>query len=561
MKNLKLFIPETITDEFIVNFYFPSKDSTQLLSQRFQDTFLNKYLQIKEYLLNRFEIFNSYKETILRIRYNIEILPTCPICGKLTKHLRLNQYAVFCSDECKMSLEGKKYADNKGKQTRLKKYGDENYCNKEKVKETLRKTHKIRGKEIKEKTRQTCLEKYNNPTYNNPDKIRNTCLEKYNKPSYSGTEECQEKIKQTCLERYNVENAAQSKEVQEKIKQTCLERYGTECVLQNENIKEKIRQTCLERYGVYSYSKTEEYKLKVKETCIKRYGVPNSSQSEVIKEKIRQTCLERYGVDWSLKADIVKEKIKQTNLIRYGYEYPGQSKEVQEKITHTCLERYGKSRYNNPEKRKETCLERYNKPSYSGTEECKEKVKQTCLERFGYEFAFYSPEIKEKIKSSFLKRYGVDHPSKSRIIVNKMLDTKRRNKTFNTSELEEKIYQWLIEIFSIENVIRQYKEERYPFCCDFYIKNLDVFIEVQGHWGHGLHPFDKNNLEDLALLEKWKDKSLESKYYEKVINAWTVRDPLKRETAKKSNLKYLELFDNKITKDELNALILSLKNT
>lgn len=280
-----------------------------------------------------------------------------------------------------MSLEGKKYADNKGKQTRLKKYGDENYCNKEKVKETLRKTHKIRGKEIKEKTRQTCLEKYNNPTYNNPDKIRNTCLEKYNKPSYSGTEEC------------------------------------------------------------------------------------------------------------------------------------------------------------------------------------KEKVKQTCLERFGYEFAFYSPEIKEKIKSSFLKRYGVDHPSKSRIIVNKMLDTKRRNKTFNTSELEEKIYQWLIEIFSIENVIRQYKEERYPFCCDFYIKNLDVFIEVQGHWGHGLHPFDKNNLEDLALLEKWKDKSLESKYYEKVINAWTVRDPLKRETAKKSNLKYLELFDNKITKDELNALILSLKNT
>ena len=37
-----------------------------------------------------------------------------------------------------------------------------------------------------------------------------------------------------------------------------------------------------------------------------------------------------------------------------------------------------------------------------------------------------------------------------------------------------------------------------------------------------------------------------SKYYDKVINDWTVRDVLKRNTAKENNLNYLEIFSKDI---------------
>lgn len=86
-------------------------------------------------------------------------------------------------------------------------------------------------------------------------------------------------------------------------------------------------------------------------------------------------------------------------------------------------------------------------------------------------------------------------------------------KQYNISKIEEQVYQWLIEKFSTENVIRQYKEKRYPFCCDFYIKTFDLFIEINGNWTHGPHPFNDNNKEDLTLLEEWKSKSISSKYY------------------------------------------------
>ena len=102
----------------------------------------------------------------------------------------------------------------------------------------------------------------------------------------------------------------------------------------------------------------------------------------------------------------------------------------------------------------------------------------------------------------------------------------------------------LIEEFSAENVIRQYKEERYPWHCDFYIKSLDLFIEINGNWTHGPHPFDKNNPEDIELLELWKSK--DSKFYNCAIKTWTDRDIQKRTKAKENNLNYIEIFSTRI---------------
>ena len=84
------------------------------------------------------------------------------------------------------------------------------------------------------------------------------------------------------------------------------------------------------------------------------------------------------------------------------------------------------------------------------------------------------------------------------------------------------------------------KDKRYPFLCDFYLPKYDLFIEIQGIWTHGGHPFNQYNEDDLRKLNLWKSKN--TKYYKNAVNVWTQRDPLKRKTAKDNNLNYLEIF-------------------
>ena len=94
------------------------------------------------------------------------------------------------------------------------------------------------------------------------------------------------------------------------------------------------------------------------------------------------------------------------------------------------------------------------------------------------------------------------------------------------------------------NFIHHYRDnEKYPFNCDFYIPEIDTWIEYQGLWTHGEHPFNKNS--DKEKLELLKEKSKTSDYYKGAIETWTIRDPLKRKIAKKNRLNYLEFFNMK----------------
>ena len=52
------------------------------------------------------------------------------------------------------------------------------------------------------------------------------------------------------------------------------------------------------------------------------------------------------------------------------------------------------------------------------------------------------------------------------------------------------------------NIKTQFSDNRYPFLCDFYIEKLDLFIEYNGHWTHGSHPFDINNKNDILKLKE-----------------------------------------------------------
>ena len=77
--------------------------------------------------------------------------------------------------------------------------------------------------------------------------------------------------------------------------------------------------------------------------------------------------------------------------------------------------------------------------------------------------------------------------------------------------------------------------------CDFYIQELNLYIEYQGNWTHGLKPFTNIKADNDKLIY-WKKKAKTSKYYQIAIKVWTQLDPLKRETANKNKLNWLEFF-------------------
>lgn len=126
--------------------------------------------------------------------------------------------------------------------------------------------------------------------------------------------------------------------------------------------------------------------------------------------------------------------------------------------------------------------------------------------------------------------------------VNSYIETRRRNKTFNTSKPEEEFYQFLVNTYGESDVYRQYGDTRYPYRCDFYIKSKDLFIELNLHWSHGFRMYDPKDQECQARLEEWITKSSWSKFYKQAVRTWTVVDIAKIEIARKNSLNYIVLY-------------------
>ena len=123
----------------------------------------------------------------------------------------------------------------------------------------------------------------------------------------------------------------------------------------------------------------------------------------------------------------------------------------------------------------------------------------------------------------------------------KINETKRKNNTFNTSSTEIKVYDYLVNKFGKNDVLKEFTSEKYPFSCDFYIKSLDLYIEMNVYFSHGGHFYDE--CKDAEKLNVWKEKALHSDLYKKAIHTWTVSDVLKRKTALLCNLNYLTFWD------------------
>ena len=156
---------------------------------------------------------HSTKEMIYMFFNGIDERPKCRLCGNDVKfHGHKKGFGLYCCPKCAQKDSSVRV---KHVNTMKQKYGDD-YI-----------------KKIIEKGNDTKLKRYGDRNYNNPAKA-----------------------KETCLERYGVDNVMKFSEFQDKSKETCLQRYGTIYYCQSDDYKEqlsmiqdKTKETCLERYG------------------------------------------------------------------------------------------------------------------------------------------------------------------------------------------------------------------------------------------------------------------------------------------------------------------------
>lgn len=116
--------------------------------------------------------------------------------------------------------------------------------------------------------------------------------------------------------------------------------------------------------------------------------------------------------------------------------------------------------------------------------------------------------------------------------------TKLTRNGFRKSMREDLLFSILKDFYP--QVIRERFDERFPFRIDFYVPEKDLFIEYQGFWTHGKHPFDISSEKDLTILKKWRN--LDQRIYKNGIDVWSVKDPVKRKIAEENNIKLVEIF-------------------
>ena len=291
---------------------------------------------------------------------------------------------------------------------------------------------------------------------------------------------------------------------------------------------------------------TKEIKIK---SNLEKYGVEHTSQLKEVTDKrtksradhvneiqqhVRESLYKKYGAYDVMHIPHILQKIKNTNLKKFGVEFPLQqlkkeNSEIYQKISQTCINKFG---VDSPLKNKEV----------------REKIKQTNIQKYGVDNPLKNKEIREKIKQTNIQKYGVDNPLKNKEIWKKSQDNRQIS---SKSKLENNFLNYLKLKYESDDIITQYKSKEYPYYCDFYIKSINLYIEIQGHWTHNDHPFDINNLNDQQIMNIWRTKSLSDKYYKNALNTWTIKDVEKRNTAIQNNLNYLEIFG----KTDLNKYI------
>jgi len=156
------------------------------------------------------------------------------------------------------------------------------------------------------------------------------------------------------------------------------------------------------------------------------------------------------------------------------------------------------------------------------------KARKTIFERYGVNSAVeiphviraresyqITPDVIAKRKATTFKRFGVESVlSLERVhalantpnACHKRHATMRDNGSYFTSKPENNFYEFLCEKFGKDNVIRQFEINSWPI--DFYVKSIDMYVQFDGEYWHGLN----RSLEEILRFKTPRDKTIHCKY-------------------------------------------------
>ena len=174
------------------------------------------------------------------------------------------------------------------------------------------------------------------------------------------------------------------------------------------------------------------------------------------------------------------------------------------------------------------------------------KNKATNMRLYKVEHNWNKGELRKHQEETMLKKYKVRHNWQSGKL--------RSKEKFKISKLEQFFINKLNEL-NISYEYRYFDESgRYPYECDFYLPDIDTFIEINGTALHDDHIFDPDNENDIKQLDFLKTRT-DSSWYQSKLRIW-LKDKEKYDWAIKHNLNYVVLWNE----NDINSFISSLFN-
>lgn len=179
-------------------------------------------------------------------------------------------------------------------------------------------------------------------------------------------------------------------------------------------------------------------------------------------------------VHQSITDGLLRKQIENTNLDRFNVKNPMQNFEVKNRAMSTNIERYG-----------HVCPMKH--------VDVQEKARQTSMGNWGVENPAQSPIIKQRISETVNERYDVPwaaltdqcrslfNSEKSRM---KSHETRKKNGSFRTSKIEQRIFEICREAF--ENAKQWVRINGWVIDVQFKFQEKIVYLQVDGVFWHGL---------------------------------------------------------------------------
>lgn len=119
-------------------------------------------------------------------------------------------------------------------------------------------------------------------------------------------------------------------------------------------------------------------------------------------------------------------------------------------------------------------------------------------------------------------------------------DNHNNRSTYNFKPTQDELIVLSLLKSKFNNVKQNWKTQDYPYYCDFYIEDINTYIEL--HFGvfHYFEPF-RGTSKQLKSLEVLKEKN--TKFWDRVIYIWTESDVEKRNVAIKNKLNYFTFYN------------------